>query len=108
MAIRMSWAPMSRIGRAAAGLGCWYQPIRCRRSARLTDGVRMKSWGWDEFVARTRRASPGQAIVEFGIVALLLVLIIFAVVDFGLLLNGWLGVSAAARQGARQAAVGLS
>jgi hypothetical protein len=47
-------------------------------------------------------------LVEFGIVALLFVLILFGIVDFGLLLNGWLGVSAAARQGSRQAAVGLS
>jgi Flp pilus assembly protein TadG len=55
---------------------------------------------------RLRRRRPGQAIVEFGIVALLLVLIMFAIVDFGMLLNGWLGISSAARDGARKAAVG--
>jgi Flp pilus assembly protein TadG len=54
------------------------------------------------------RRANGQSLVEFGIVALLFVLIMFAIVDFGLLLNGWLGVSAGARQGARQAAIGLS
>src|SRR4051794_33333350 len=48
----------------------------------------------------------GQAIVEFGIVALLFTLLMFAVVDFGLLLNGWLTVASDAQQLARNAAVG--
>ena len=32
----------------------------------------------------------GQAMVEFGLVALLFVGILFAIVDFGMLLNGWI------------------
>jgi len=35
-------------------------------------------------------------LVEFGIVAILVVMILFAIVDFGLLLNGWMTVNAGA------------
>jgi hypothetical protein len=48
-----------------------------------------------------------QAIVEFGLVALLLCLLLFGVFDFGMLLNGWIAVTSAAREGARQGAVGI-
>jgi hypothetical protein len=48
----------------------------------------------------------GQAIVEFGIVALLFTLLMFAVVDFGLLLNSWVRLSSATREAARAASVG--
>ena len=34
--------------------------------------------------------------VEFGILALLFTLIMFAIADFGMLLNGWVAVSSAA------------
>lgn len=50
---------------------------------------------------------PSQAIVEFGIIALLFTLLMFAVVDFGLLLNDWLSLSAGTRGIARDASVGL-
>jgi hypothetical protein len=54
---------------------------------------------------RSRRR--GQSIVEFGIIAILFTLIMFAIADFGLLLNDWLSVSSGARQLARDAAVGM-
>jgi hypothetical protein len=47
-----------------------------------------------------------QAIVEFGIIALLFTALMFAVVDFGLLLNTWLSVSSGTREIARSASVG--
>ena len=53
---------------------------------------------------RARRRS--QAVVEFGIIALLFTLLLFAVIDFGLLLNTWLAVSSGSREIARSAAVG--
>jgi TadE-like protein len=56
-------------------------------------------------VRRSRQRS--QSVVEFGIIAILFTLIMFAIVDFGLLLNDWLSVSAGARQLGRDAAVGL-
>jgi len=53
---------------------------------------------------RSRQGS--QALVEFGIVAILFVMILFAIVDFGLLLNGWMTVNAGAREAARTGAAG--
>ncbi|MCA1645317.1 MAG: pilus assembly protein [Chloroflexi bacterium] len=61
-------------------------------------------------LSRARRQHPrrrGQAIVEFGLVALMFTLLLFGVVDLGILLNGWLGVSSSARDVARQLAVGI-
>jgi hypothetical protein len=49
----------------------------------------------------------GQSVVEFGIIAILFTLIMFAIADFGLLLNDWLSVSSGARLLARDAAVGM-
>jgi hypothetical protein len=46
--------------------------------------------------------------VEFGIIAILFTLLLFAIADFGLLLNDWLSVSSAARQLARDASVGVT
>jgi Flp pilus assembly protein TadG len=53
-----------------------------------------------------RSRQRGQAVVEFGLIAILFTLLMFAVVDFGLLLNGWLTVASDAQQLARDAAVG--
>jgi TadE-like protein len=53
-----------------------------------------------------RRKRNAQAIVEFGIIALLFTLILFAVIDIGLLLNTWLSVSSSTREVARSASVG--
>jgi Flp pilus assembly protein TadG len=49
----------------------------------------------------------GQAMVEFGLIALLLCLLFFGIFDFGMLLNGWISLTSAAREGARQAAIGI-
>jgi Flp pilus assembly protein TadG len=53
------------------------------------------------------RRAPGQAMVEFGLIALLLCLLFFGIFDFGMLLNGWISVTSAAREGGRQAAIGI-
>jgi hypothetical protein len=53
-----------------------------------------------------RSRQPSQAIVEFGLIALLFVALMFATVDFGLLLNTWLAVSSGTREIARNASVG--
>ena len=55
-----------------------------------------------------RSRHRGQSVVEFGIIAILFTLIMFAVCDFGLLLNDWLSVSSGARLLARDAAVGMT
>jgi hypothetical protein len=55
-------------------------------------------------VLRSRQRS--QSVVEFGLVAILFTLLMFAVVDFGLLLNSWIALSSGTRQLARNATVG--
>jgi len=47
-----------------------------------------------------------QAVVEFGLVALLFITLVFATIDFGLLLNTWISTSSASRELARSASVG--
>jgi TadE-like protein len=54
-----------------------------------------------------RSRQRGQSVVEFGIVAILFTLLMFAVVDFGLLLNSWVAISSGTRQVARAATVGF-
>jgi len=53
-----------------------------------------------------RSRQGGQAIVEFGFIAILFTLLMFAIVDFGLLLTTWLAVSSGSRDIARNASVG--
>jgi Flp pilus assembly protein TadG len=53
-----------------------------------------------------RRRGRGQAMVEFGFIALLFVLMLFGIVDFGMLLNGWINVSTGSAAGARWAVLG--
>ena len=55
---------------------------------------------------RVARRERSQSVVEFGIVALLFVLLMFAIVDFGFLLNSWVRLSSATRDIAREASVG--
>jgi len=53
-----------------------------------------------------RRRQRSQSVVEFGIIALLFTLLVFAVIDFGLLLNSWIRISSATREIGRAATVG--
>jgi Flp pilus assembly protein TadG len=53
-----------------------------------------------------RNRAPAQAVVEFGLVAMLFFMLLFGIFDFGMLLNDWVGATSAASVGARQAAVG--
>jgi Flp pilus assembly protein TadG len=55
---------------------------------------------------RTRQ--EGQAMVEFVLVAPLLLLLIFGLVQFGILFNNYVTLTDAVRAGARQAAVSRS
>lgn len=55
-----------------------------------------------------RSKQRSQAVVEFGLIAILFTGLMFAVVDFGLLLNTWLNLSSGTRQIARDASVGKS
>jgi TadE-like protein len=53
-----------------------------------------------------RSRQRGQSMVEFGLLALLFTLILFGIADFGMLLNGWVAVSSAARDSGRRASIG--
>ena len=48
----------------------------------------------------------GQALVEFALMLPLLLIVLFAVVDFGVGLTRWIAITNAAREGARLGAVG--
>jgi len=50
--------------------------------------------------------TQGQAVVEFCLVAMMFFTLLFAIFDFGMLLNDWISVTTGASVGARQAAVG--
>jgi len=52
-----------------------------------------------------RADNKGAAMVEFAIVALLLVTLVFGIIEFGLLIKDYLTLSQAAREGARSAAL---
>lgn len=59
------------------------------------------------FVAPDSRSGErGQAMVEFGLIVIIFFLLVSGIFDFGRALNGWVVLSNAAREGARQAAVG--
>jgi len=55
--------------------------------------------------AGPRRGESGAALVEFALVGSLVILILFAVVELGMLVNARLVLAAAAREGVRRAAV---
>ena len=54
---------------------------------------------------RIGRRQEGQAMVEFALVIPLLLLLIFGIIQFGMLFNNYLALTDAVRVGARQAAV---
>lgn len=53
-----------------------------------------------------RSSARGQSLVESAIVLPFLVLIIMAIIEFGLLLNNYILITNASREGARKAAIG--
>jgi Flp pilus assembly protein TadG len=52
-----------------------------------------------------RRDQQGQAVVEFAIIVPLLALLLFAILQFGIVFNNYLTLTDAVRAGARKAAV---
>lgn len=52
-----------------------------------------------------KRREKGQSLVEFTMVFPIFLLIVFAIVDFGMGLRTWISVTNSAREGARYAAV---
>ena len=54
---------------------------------------------------RRNKNERGQAVVEFAVILPVLLLILFAILQFGVVFNNYIQVTAAAREGARKAAV---
>ena len=57
---------------------------------------------------KAEKGERGQALVEFAIVVTIFIALLSGIVDFGAVLNGWITLSSAAREGARQASIGRS
>jgi hypothetical protein len=55
---------------------------------------------------RTGKGEGGQSLVEFALVLPIFLLVLFAIIDFGMAFHAWLTVSNSAREGARVGAVG--
>jgi Flp pilus assembly protein TadG len=60
---------------------------------------------WKRPFFRVRTTESGQTLVEFSMVLPIMLVLIFALVDFGRAFHTWLVVTNAAREGARTAAV---
>jgi Flp pilus assembly protein TadG len=56
-------------------------------------------------VSKQRTTEHGQAVVEFAVILPVLLLILFAILQFGVVFNNYIQVTAAAREGARKASV---
>jgi len=55
---------------------------------------------------RSQKKNRGQAIVEFALILPIFILILFGIVEFGMVFNQYLVVTSASREGARIAALG--
>ncbi|MDP1808005.1 MAG: pilus assembly protein [Actinomycetota bacterium] len=55
---------------------------------------------------RNLKRQEGASTVEFALIAPILIMLIFAIFEFGLAFNSYLAITHAAREGARLAAVG--
>ncbi|MEO8457789.1 MAG: TadE/TadG family type IV pilus assembly protein [Chloroflexota bacterium] len=57
-------------------------------------------------IRKNEKRELGQALVEFALIIPLFLLLVFAIVDFGMGFYSWITVTNAAREGARVGAVG--
>jgi hypothetical protein len=79
----------------------------CVRDARGSGLAERRSWP-SSLVARCGRrlrAEKGQALVEFAVVLPVLCLVLFGIIQFGLLFYNYIDLTSATREGARKAAV---
>jgi Flp pilus assembly protein TadG len=60
------------------------------------------------FSGRPRKREDGQSLVEFALVIPIFLLVLFAIVDFGMAFHAWITVTNSAREGARVGAVRAS
>jgi Flp pilus assembly protein TadG len=55
---------------------------------------------------KKKKGERGQALTEFALIVPIFLLLVFAIVDFGMGFNAWMTVTNSAREGARLGAVG--
>lgn len=67
--------------------------------------VRTHSAQLKRLAARFRREEDGASLIEFSLVVLLFLFLVFAIIDFGRLANAWVGANKATQIAARIAAV---
>lgn len=53
-----------------------------------------------------KKNSKGQGLVEFGLILPLLLVLVFGIIQYGIIFNGMITVTSAAKEGARIASVG--
>ena len=54
---------------------------------------------------RPRKREDGQSLVEFALIVPIFLLVLFAIVDFGMAFHAWITITNSAREGARAGAV---
>jgi hypothetical protein len=59
-----------------------------------------------KLIRKNKDGERGQALVEFTLIIPIFLLLVFAIVDFGMGFHAWISVTNAAREGARIGAVG--
>ncbi|MGD0204933.1 MAG: TadE/TadG family type IV pilus assembly protein [Dehalococcoidia bacterium] len=57
---------------------------------------------------RTGKGQAGQSLVEFTLVLPIFLLVLFAIIDFGMAFNAWITVTNSAREGGRLATLGAT
>jgi hypothetical protein len=58
------------------------------------------------FPSKSENRTRAQAVVEFGLIAVLFLSLVFGIFDMGMMFSGWISLGSAASVAARQAAVG--
>ena len=58
------------------------------------------------FIRRLRKNERGAAMVEFALIAILFFTLLFGIIEFGWIFNGYITLEAAAKEGARLAVIG--
>src|SRR4051795_8167301 len=59
-------------------------------------------------IKKRTTTDEGQAVVEFAVILPVLLMVLFAILQFGVVFNNYIQVTAAAREGARKASVSRS
>jgi Flp pilus assembly protein TadG len=82
--------------------------VRAPRPRRTASDRRTRSTGWSERRARVEhrgRDERGAALVEFALVLVLVAMLLFGIIEFGITYNDYIAIRQGTREGARLAVV---